>query len=625
MFEPLSRDGLAKTAFFYTPHGKISTPNILPVINPNIGTITVSEMKRLGMEGLITNSYIIRRTDKLREKAELSGLHRLIGFDGPIMTDSGTFQSHVYSEIEYDNISTFEFQKKIGSDISTIVDIFTEPNFSWKQAKEAVLETKRRLDEITDAGKTIVAGPIQGSVYPDLRRMSAELMSTGISGYLPVGGVVPLLENYRYDALVDVIINSRLYADPGKPLHLFGGGHPMFMGMSVLLGIDMFDSASYVKYARDDRVLMSDGSRDLSKISLLPWWSPLYGKFTVKELSDLPKEERIHELSIHNLGAIFNELNEIRERIHEQTLWQYVEGRSRSHPALYRAFRRILEYGDVLEPYEDLSKKSPFFFFDELSRNHPAIIRLRKFSDMAVRNLENQMKFLDQGDWHPGRQHSPEFLQSYSISDNAYFHRWHDIPVPVELEETFPIEQLVTTGVFEGQSAGESEENDDASDPVDRSTGGRDLYLEKARMIFRYQFGVEDPSDMFPDQCQVTHSRKTGRIRGVFLDGTLLGTVRAHDGFFTLSINGAERMMNITDRHRISVTEESAEFNRKGLNVFFKFITSADHGIIPGNEVLVTDPSGELIAVGRANVPGREMRSYSRGVAVRVRAGKDAS
>ena len=625
MFEPLSRDGLAKTAVFYTAHGKIKTPNILPVINPNIGTLKISEMKGLGMEALITNSYIIRRTEKLREIAESSGLHALIGFDGPIMTDSGTFQSHVYSEIEYDNISTFEFQKRIGSDIATILDIFTEPNFTWKQAKEAVIETRRRLDEITDPGNTVVAGPIQGSIYPDLRRMSAELMSSGISGYLPVGGVVPLLENYRYDTLVDVIINSRLHADPGKPLHLFGGGHPMFMGMSVLLGIDMFDSASYVKYARDDRILLSDGSRNLNKISLLPWWSPLHGKFTVKELQDLPKEERIHNLALHNLGAIFNELNEIRERIHEQTLWQYVEGRSRSHPALYRAFRRILEYGEILEPLEDLSKKSPFFFFDELSRNHPAVIRLRKFSDSMMGSLKKQVKFLEQGDWHPGRQHSAEFMDSYARSDTAYFHRWHDIPVPVELEETFPVEQLVTTGVFEDNT--EPDDPVDSGSPMDDALSGdmKDLYLEKARMIFRYQFGFNDGSAMFPDQCQVTHSRKTGRIRGVFLDGNLLGTVRAHDGFFTLSIKGAERLMNLTDRHRISVSEESAEFNRKGFNVFFKFILSADPGIVAGNEVLVTDHSGELLAVGRANVPGREMMSYRRGVAVRVRAGTDPS
>ena len=127
MFEPLSRDGLAKAARFNTSHGTIDTPNILPVLNPNIKTLTVEDMKKLGRQGLITNSYIIRRNQNLREIAERDGLHSLMGYDGPIMTDSGTFQSHVYSEIEYNNLEIYEFQKKIGSDICTILDIFSEP------------------------------------------------------------------------------------------------------------------------------------------------------------------------------------------------------------------------------------------------------------------------------------------------------------------------------------------------------------------------------------------------------------------------------------------------------------------------------------------------------------------
>ena len=617
MFEPLSRDGLSRTGKFHTPHGSIETPNILPVINPNINTIPISEMKALGMQGLITNSYIIRRTDKLREKAESSGLHSLIGYDGPIMTDSGTFQSHVYSEIEYNNREIFEFQRNIGSDISTILDIFSEPDFSWERSRKAVEETKRRLDEIQDPGGTIVAGPIQGSVYPDLRRLAASLMSNGVTGYLPVGGVVPLLETYRYETLVDVIINSRLGSDPGKPLHLFGGGHPMFMGISVLLGIDMFDSASYVKYARDDRVLFSDVSRDLKKISLLPWWSPLHGKYTVREITDLPKEERIRVLSVHNLAAIFNEINEIKERIHEQTLWQYVEGRSRSHPAIFRAFRRILEYGEILEPYEDLSKKSPFFFFDDLSRNHPALIRLRKFSEAMMSMDAGRAKILESTHWHPGRNHSDTFLEDYSFSGTRFFHRWHDIPVPLELEDTYPVEQMVSTGVFREE---EAEEED--ADPVMSDGPARNLYLEKARMVCRYQFGIHNPDRMFPEECQITRSRKTGRIRGIYLNGTLLGTLRAHDGFFTLSIDGAERIMKLTERHRVTVSGDSVEFNRKGFNVFFKFVKDADTGILAGNEVIVTDESGSLVAVGKATVPGREMKSYRRGVAVKVRSGR---
>jgi 7-cyano-7-deazaguanine tRNA-ribosyltransferase len=442
-------------------------------------------------------------------------------------------------------------------------------------------------------------------------------MSQGKSGYLPVGGVVPLLENYRYDLLVDIIINSRTSADFGKPLHLFGGGHPMFMGISVLLGIDMFDSASYVKYARDDRMLFSDGSRDLKKITNIPWWSPIHGSYNVREISDLPKEERVRVLALHNLGAIYNELNEIRERIHEQTLWQYVEGRSRSHPAIFKAFQRILEYSKVLERYDDLSRKSPFFFFDDLSKNHPAVTRLRRFSELMLSLHPDMVRMLDSSHWHPGRPHNENFLRDYGSSGMMLCHSWHDIPVPVELEETYPVEQLISTGLWNDQ-------DDTDQDGQMESVGielRRDLYLERARMVARYQFQLDSPDLLFPDESVVTRSRKTGRIRGIYLHGNLLGTLRAHDGFFTLSIDGARRLKELTHRHRVSVSDESAEFNSKGFNVFFRFIVSADPEIIAGNEVLVVDRDDNLIAVGKASVSGQEMKSYDRGVAVKVRSG----
>ncbi len=126
--EVLFRDGLARIGRFSTPHGELETPTVMPVINPNIIVVSPSEMKRIGgVRAIITNSYIIRRNAELREKALSSGLHSMLSFDGPIMTDSGTFQSYVYGGVEYDNAGMVEFQKSIGSDIVTILDVFTKP------------------------------------------------------------------------------------------------------------------------------------------------------------------------------------------------------------------------------------------------------------------------------------------------------------------------------------------------------------------------------------------------------------------------------------------------------------------------------------------------------------------
>ena len=101
-FEIKKRDAAGRICRFTTKHGTVTTPNLMPVINPNKMIITPKEMKKLfGTEIIITNSYIIKKSDKLKEKALKNGVHNLIDFDGPIMTDSGTFQSYMYGDIKF--------------------------------------------------------------------------------------------------------------------------------------------------------------------------------------------------------------------------------------------------------------------------------------------------------------------------------------------------------------------------------------------------------------------------------------------------------------------------------------------------------------------------------------------
>ena len=127
-FEIKKRDAAGRICRLTTKHGTITTPNLMPVINPNRMLISPKEMKKLfGTEIVITNSYIIQKSNKLREKALENGVHKLIDFDGPVMTDSGTFQSYVYGDIKLDPIKIVKFQRDIGSDIGTILDIFGTP------------------------------------------------------------------------------------------------------------------------------------------------------------------------------------------------------------------------------------------------------------------------------------------------------------------------------------------------------------------------------------------------------------------------------------------------------------------------------------------------------------------
>ena len=114
-FEIISRDGVARIGKFHTKHGIVNTPTLLPVINPNIRTIEPRDMwDNYGVECLITNSYIIRNSENLNKNAIEQGVHALLNFPGAIMTDSGTFQSYVYGDIEVEPAEIIDFQKKIG-------------------------------------------------------------------------------------------------------------------------------------------------------------------------------------------------------------------------------------------------------------------------------------------------------------------------------------------------------------------------------------------------------------------------------------------------------------------------------------------------------------------------------
>ena len=124
MFEINKRDGLARLGKIKTKHGYMNTPTLLPVVNPKILTLSMEELKECGAQGIITNSYIIYKNPELKNTAEEKGVHGLLNWEGPIMTDSGTFQSHVYGEIDMQPNEILNFQKKIGVDIGTVLDVF---------------------------------------------------------------------------------------------------------------------------------------------------------------------------------------------------------------------------------------------------------------------------------------------------------------------------------------------------------------------------------------------------------------------------------------------------------------------------------------------------------------------
>jgi uncharacterized protein with predicted RNA binding PUA domain len=147
--------------------------------------------------------------------------------------------------------------------------------------------------------------------------------------------------------------------------------------------------------------------------------------------------------------------------------------------------------------------------------------------------------------------------------------------------------------------------------------------LRRIRSVADYQFGKGVGMTLFPENVKIAFSRRTGRIRYVYLDGKRLGTMRPTDGFFSLSIEGARRIVSGGQLAicLVSVRSIVAKFIAEGGDVFAANIVRADDEIRAKDEVIVLSEEGDILAVGRAVLSGEEMKAFKRGVAVKVRRG----
>ena len=430
IFEIIHKDAAGRIGKLETAHGVVETPTIMPVINPNIQTIPAPDLKRIGADMVITNSYIIYRKPEMRELALTGGLHSLIDFDGPVMTDSGSFQLSVYGSVEVTNREILEFQMGIGTDIGVPLDIPTAPDVTREQAESELITTNQRIKDAREIVPhdcdMLLAAPVQGSTYPDLRKRSAqELSAVGFDVY-PLGAVVPLMENYRYSDLVDVIVNSKMGLPSNAPVHLFGAGHPMMFALAAALGCDLFDSAAYVLYAKAGRYLTDRGTYHLENLQYLPCSCPVCSSHTAQELKTSSPEEKLKLLSEHNLYVTFAEMNLVKQCIREGNLWELVEQRARAHPSMLDALKQAVSYSGWIEQYEP-AVKSTYFYLGPESAQRAEVIRYSNRLDRF--NLDGKVLIRDKK-----RKHEREYdhVLVFKPPFGAY---------PVELDEIYPAGQ----------------------------------------------------------------------------------------------------------------------------------------------------------------------------------------
>jgi len=426
-FEVIHKDIAGRCGKLRVGDKTVKTPLLMPVVNPHLPLVTPREMQEMGVEALITNAYIFSKSENFCDRALKEGLHKVLDFDGVIMTDSGAFQQWVYGDVRFTNKETISFQRAIGSEIIVPMDLATPPGIEHDEAEIQLATTLERIKEaltVIDDGH--LAAPVQGGIYPDLRKKAGEAVRDLGPVFCPIGAVVPLMENYRYKELVQVVMAAKKGLSPASCVHLFGAGHPSMLALAVAMGCDVFDSAAYALYAREGRYMTTHGSLKIDELTELPCACQVCRTHTAQELKSAPDRERL--LALHNLHVTLAEIARIRQAVLDGTLWELVDERCRGHPRLLSGYRELLKYREELEEQDGLSKRR-FFYRGSESCQRTEVLhyqqmlpRLQAGSNILIKACEGDCP-------------TPEGYDSVFLFKPPFG------PYPPELGETYPVGQ----------------------------------------------------------------------------------------------------------------------------------------------------------------------------------------
>jgi len=453
-FEIRERDLLARIGRLETKSGIVETPVLLPVVNPAVQSISPKTMREeFGCSALMTNAYIIKKHSEL--KAAKLGVHRLIDFDGVVMTDSGAYQILVYGDVETTNGEIIQFQEQIGTDIAVILDVPTGWGVSEHYARQTVEDTLKRAKELTrikSRDDILWAGPVQGGVHLSLVAKSAKAMSKLPFHIHALGSPTPVMEQYLFHTLVDMIMTAKLNLPPDRPLHLFGAGHPFMFPLAIALGCDLFDSAAYAIYAREDRYITETGTVRLRKLEYFPCSCPVCSRTNPANVKEMPKQRRQEFLARHNLHVSLTEIKRIKQAIIDGRLWEHLEMKAHGHPALLRALKRLGKYSEYLEAHGAVSKRSGLFFYDSVDLNRPEVVRhnqrlLERYAPPKESKILLLLPQTQTKPFHKSREHSRVFKEiEHKVGEKkSLIHVCtYAAPfgvVPMEVDEVYPLSQ----------------------------------------------------------------------------------------------------------------------------------------------------------------------------------------
>ncbi len=377
MFEVRDTDLAARLGRLSIGGRTLETPAFLPVVHPVRQEVPCSRLKEMGFDAVITNSYITRK--RYGESAISRGIHSIISYDGIVMTDSGGYQALIYGGVDVDPVAQAEYQRDIGSDLAVILDLPTGYPASRRRALLTVRETlkaARRTLPVLSSKPPLWVGPVQGGAHLDLVRKCSKEIGAMPFDVSAIGSPVEVMNGYDFDVLASIITAAKSTLPVERPVHLFGAAHPLTISLAIALGCDLFDSASYILFAKQDRYMTPYGVRHLSELTYLPCSCPICSASTPKSLSSTPKVERTRELATHNLFVLKAEVMAAKEAIKEGRLWEHVALKARSHPKLLSAMESP-GVKDMVEVGTPVTKPKALLLFDGTDYERPELERFR--------------------------------------------------------------------------------------------------------------------------------------------------------------------------------------------------------------------------------------------------------
>jgi queuine tRNA-ribosyltransferase len=286
----------ARLGSLTTPHGVIETPQFMPVgTQATVKALSPGDLHAAGVQVILANTYHLSLRPGHERIARLGGLHRFMGWDGPILTDSGGFQvfslAHL-GKVDDDGVTfashldgspqrltperAIEIQEALGSDIAMAFDQLVDATLPAAEIAVAMQRTHRWAERCLEAHTRedqALFGIVQGGVETDLRRESAASIAALPFDGIAIGGLSVGESKAQMTHALDVVADA--LADDPRVRYLMGVGSPPDFFTAVERGIDLFDCVLPTRVARTGQLWTSGGRLNMRNARFLDDPDPL--------------------------------------------------------------------------------------------------------------------------------------------------------------------------------------------------------------------------------------------------------------------------------------------------------------------------------------------------------------